>query len=247
MNRKESIYLFSGMLLALLLIASTYSSSMIFAQTLPANGTNVTKPSAPNLKGPLINRLKTNVIPKLLENVSSLSNVVAISTVDGIKFTGINIGDTNLSVTLSRQPTANNTTANKVSNTSLPVTILVSKVPISNLTEVMSMVQSSRNMATAVNNINPSGGGATVDLGSMLASNPAVQSNGLRILSALKNVQIGVGAFVRPNWSSPQTISLGLIGLPQAASAASSASTNVILVAVLPYRGTTNLSTLPFR
>jgi hypothetical protein len=109
------------------------------------------------------------------------------------------------------------------------------------------MVQSSRNLVTAVNNINPSGGGATVDLGSMLASNPPVQSNGLQILSALKNVQIGVGGFVRPNWNSPQTISLGLIGLSQAASSASSASTNVILVAVLPYRRTTNVPTVPFQ
>jgi hypothetical protein len=130
---------------------------------------------------------------------------------------------------------------------SLPVTVFVSKLPINNLTEVMSMVESSRNTATALNNINPSGGGTTVDLGSMLASNPAVQRNGLQILSALKNVKIGIGAFVRPNWSSPQTISLGLIGLPQGISATSPSSNDVILIAVLPYRGTTNILTVPFR
>ena len=75
------------------------------------------------------------------------------------------------------------------------------------------MVQSSRNLATSVGNLNI-GGGATVDLGSMLSSNPAVQSTALQVLSALKNVQIGIGAFVHPDWNTAQTISLKLIGLP---------------------------------
>jgi hypothetical protein len=62
----------------------------------------------------------------------------------------------------------------------------------------MSMVQSSRNLAISLVNINLGGGGATVDLGSILSSNPAVQGTALQILSALKNVQIGIGAFVHP-------------------------------------------------
>jgi hypothetical protein len=70
----------------------------------------VTNAGTQNLQPPILNRLKTNVVPKLLEKVSSLSNVVAVSTVDGIKFSGINIGANNLSVTLIGQPTVSNTT-----------------------------------------------------------------------------------------------------------------------------------------
>ena len=118
----------------------------------------VTNAGTQNLQPPILNRLKTNVVPKLLEKVSSLSNVVAVSTVDGIKFSGINIGANNLSVTLIGQPTVSNTTTagatSNINNASLPVTVFVSKLPINNLTEVMSMVQSSRNLATSLVNIN---------------------------------------------------------------------------------------------
>ena len=104
----------------------------------------------------------------------------------------------------------------------------------------MSMVQSSRNLATSLSNPNLATG-ATVDLGSLLASNPAVQGTALQMLSAIKNFQIGIGPFIHPNWNSPRTISLTLLELPGSTKAPRSVSTDVIIVAVLPYQGAASL------
>jgi hypothetical protein len=253
-NSKEYTNLSICLLVTILAVGlSSYSSIMVFAQTSPPTsgpsqntGANSANSTAQNLKSPpVLNKLQTNVVPKLLEKLSSLSNVVAISTVDGIKFSGINIGANTLNVTLSGQPIISNTTTPKsnISSTSLPVTVFASKLPINNLTEIMSMVQSSRNLATSLGSLNVGGGGPTVDLGTILSSNPAVQGNALQILSTLKNLQIGIGAFVHPNWNFPQTISLRLIGLPGGTTPPSASSTDVILVAVLPYRGAASMPT----
>ena len=233
MNRKVLMSVLGSSLFAML-IASTSSLTMVFAQT--ASNATVANPN-PNL----LNKLKTTVVPALIEKISSLSNVIAVSTVSGIKFSGISIGDTSLTVTLKRQTNASN-----VGNTTLPVTVIVSKLPVNNLTDVISMLQATRNMQSAIRNVPPSTA-STIDLGTLLASNPGVQSNSLQILSVLKNVQIGLGAIVKPNWTLPQTITLGLLGLPASATAAASASTDVILVTVVPYGGLTNLATIPLR
>jgi hypothetical protein len=132
----------------------------------------------------------------------SLSNIVAVSTVEGIKHSGVSMGNTNLTVTLKRQANESNTgaasTAGNASEMSLPVTVIASKLPVHNLTEVVSMLQSTRYIEGALSNLNPSSA-STIDLGSVLASNSGVQSNLLCTLSILKNVQIGVGAIVKPN------------------------------------------------
>jgi hypothetical protein len=91
-------------------------------------------------------------------------------------------------------------------------------------------------MERAVSNVNPSSA-STIDLGSVLASNSGGQGNLLRTLSILKNVQIGMGAIVKPNWALPQTLTLNLIGLPASRIASASDTTDVIMVAIVPYRG----------
>jgi hypothetical protein len=270
-NRKKLISIFSY-LIGIIILIFVYSSSfslIVFAQTLPppssssttsspsksytsTNGTHSSlSANISDLKSPpVLNKLQTNVVPKLLEKLSSLSNVVAISTVDGIKFSGINIGDTSLSLTLSYEPKTNNSTTNNVANLSLPVTVLVSKLPINNLTEIMSMVQSSRNLATSLGSLNVGGGGPTVDLGTILSSNPKLQSkSSFSVLSLLKNVKIGIGAFVNPNWNFPQTISMGLIGLPTNSMEQTPTypSSDIILVLILPYRGMSGIATLPLQ
>jgi hypothetical protein len=250
MNGKVMISFFGISSLFALLLISAFSSSLTLAlaQTLPATGgggsgstTNNTGASAPTSSRPNpANQLKTNVVPKLLEKISSLSNIVAVSTVERIKFGGISIGDANLTLTLKRQTNESNVpgaaTAGNISSMSVPVTVLVSKLPVHNLTEVMSMLQATRNMEGAVSNPNPSSA-SNIDLGTLLTSNPGVQSNLLRTISILKNVQIGVGAITKPNWAIPQTITLKLIGLPASQVASASDTTDVILVTVVPYRG----------
>jgi hypothetical protein len=214
--------------------------TLVFSQTSPpstsrsSNNSNASASSNPS------NQSKINVVHRLSEKVSSLSNIVAVSTVKGIKFSGISIGDDNLTVTLRRQTNESNTavTAGNTSEMSLPVTVIVSKLPVQNLTEVISMLESTRNMEGAVSNLNPSSA-STIDLGTILASNPGVQGDLARTLAVLKNLQIGLGAIVKPNWVIPQSITLRLLSVGFATShlASSSANADVILVTVVPYRG----------
>jgi hypothetical protein len=193
-------------------------------------------------------KLKAEIEPKLLEKLTSLADIEAISMVNGIEFSGINIGPTDVSVTLTRQPTGNYTIASNINNTSLPVTVLVLRLPISNITQTMAMVQSSQNLAGEMNSMAASG--TTVDLGTALASNPTAQSTMAQLLSTLKSFQIGIGAFVHPNWNSPQTISMGLLGFPRANNSNKSggaASADVILVVIFPFKGATNIATVPLQ
>ena len=77
--------------------------------------------------------------------------------VDGIQVSGINVGDTDLSVTLRRQisttttTSSNNTTSNM---SSLPVTVIAAKLPITNLTQLLSTVEATRSLAMATINNN---------------------------------------------------------------------------------------------
>jgi hypothetical protein len=239
MKRKVLMSTFGiSLLFGLLLISTTSSMTLAFGQASRSANTNAS--TATNSSPNLANQLKNNLIPKVLERISSLSNILAVSTVEGIKLSGVSMGNTNLTVTLKRQTNESNTgavaTAGNTSQTSLPVTIIVSKLPVNNLTQVVSMLQSTRNMERAVSNVNPSSA-STIDLGSVLASNSGGQGNLLRTLSILKNVQIGMGAIVKPNWALPQTLTLNLIGLPASRIASASDTTDVIMVAIVPYRG----------
>ena len=160
--------------------------------------------------------------------------------VDGIKISGINIGDTDLSATLSREQTQPDGSSNIANMSSLPVTVIVAKLPVSNLTELISLVESSRNLATAVRS-----GDAMDALAGQLGSNPASGSDALQLLSLLKNVQIGTGNIVGANWSLPQTVSMGLLGLGNRE--APFASSDFVIVTVVPFIGDTPLSTVPLR
>lgn len=240
-SRKMSISIFGvfSVFVLLLLVPMTSSMTLVFAQTSPPPTSRSSNNSAStNLSSNPSNQSKINVVHRLSEKVSSLSNIVAVSTVKGIKFSGISVGDDNLNVTLRRQTNESNTavTAGNMSEMSLPVTVIVSKLPVQNLTEVVSMLESTRNMEGAVSNLNPSSA-STIDLGTILASNPGVQGDLARTLAVLKNLQIGLGAIVKPNWVIPQSITLRLLSVGFATSHLASANADVILVTVVPYRG----------
>ena len=194
--------------------------------------------AAPNLNSAkLLNRL---------EKIPSLSNIVGISMVDGIKVSGISVGDTDLSVTLRRQTStttgANNNTAGNMSSSSLPVTVIATKLPITNLSAVLSTVAASTDlaMATTQNSANPMDA-ATGQIG----SNAAIQSNAFQILSLVKNIPIGTASIVNGNWTLPQTVSMGFLGLGNRIAA--SAPSDFVLVVVVPFQGISNMPTLPLR
>ena len=159
----------------------------------------------------------------------NLSSVQDHYRVDGIKVSGISFGDTDLSVTLKREIAANNTS----SNMSLPVTVIVVKLPVSNLTEILSAVKSLPDLAASTGSMNPSGA-TTGQSGSNIPT---------PLLSLLKNTQIGAGSIVNTNWTLPQTVSMGLLGPGNRVSAPN----DIILVAVAPFQSETNMATIPLR
>ena len=134
-----------------------------------------------------------NVIKKL-EGVASLSNIVGISMVDGVKLSGVRLGDTDVSVTLRYQP-LQPSPANK----SLPVTVIVTKLPVANLTQLISLVESSKSMAMSTSNA-----GSIDSLLGQPGTNSMMGNNAMQILSLVKNIQLGAGSIVTGNWSLPK-------------------------------------------
>ena len=129
-----------------------------------------------------------------------------------------------------------------MSSSSLPVTVIATKLPITNLSAVLSTVAASTDlaMATTQNSANPMNA-ATGQIG----SNAAIQSNAFQILSLLKNIQIGTASIVNANWTLPQTVSMGFLGLGNRIAA--SAPSDFVLVVVVPFQGISNIPTLPLR
>jgi hypothetical protein len=241
MNGKTLLLILGSLSLFALVILTSFSI-FAFAQASPTTGNNSSSISSST------SSLDSSNIVKTLERVSSLSNIVGVSLVDGIKVSGINVGDTDLSVTLRYQTTGTNATntGNASSSSSLPVTIIATKLPVSNLTQLLSLVEAMRNLlTTATNNVNP----MNSMLGQTGSSNAAaLESNAVQILSLLRNIQIGVANIVNANWTLPQTVSMGLFeGLRDIGSASTTAPTDLVMVIVVPFLGETNLPTVQLK
>ena len=236
MNAKSLLIL--GSLSLFSLIISTCFTDFAFGQASPTIGNNISSStSSTSSLGP------SNLVNKL-EKVSSLSNILGISLVDGIKVSGINVGDTDLSVTLKYQTAGSNVT--DIGNVSLPLTVIVTKLPISNLTQLLSLVEAARNMATtaATTNVNP----MDSILGQPGSSNAAVmESNAVQILSLLRNIQIGATNVVNANWTLPQTVSMGLLGGLRSTDSASTAPNDLVLVVVIPFLSQSSIPTMQLK
>jgi hypothetical protein len=241
----NALLLIIGSLSLFSLIISTPFTNFAFGQEPPTIGNNTSSSSSTS-------SLDSSNLGKKLEKVSSLSNIVGISLVDGIKVSGINIGDTDMSVTLRYQAVGGNVSnTGNASSLSLPVTIIATKLPVSNLTQLLSMVEAMRNMATtttATNNANPMGS----ILGQPGSSNAAMESNAAQILTLLRNIQIGIASVVNANWTLPQTVSMGLFGglrdmRSVSITSTTTAPTDLVMVIVVPFQGETNLPTLQLK
>lgn len=241
MMNAKSLLLVLGSLSLFSLIISTCFTDFAFGQASPTIGNNISSStSSTSSLGP------SNLVNKL-EKVSSLSNILGISLVDGIKVSGINVGDTDLSVTLKYQTAGTNVT--NTGNVSLPLTVIVTKLPISNLTQLLSLVEAARNMATtttttATTNVNP----MDSILGQPGSSNAAaMESNAVQILSLLRNIQIGATNVVNANWTLPQTVSMGLLGGLRSTDSASTAPNDLVLVAVIPFLSQSSIPTMQLK
>jgi hypothetical protein len=215
--------------LSLLSVFCVLISPLAFGQVSPpstavngssSNGSAVTTDNS--MKG-----LGSPNVVKKLEGVSSLTNIVGISMVDGVKLSGIRLGDTDVSVTLRYQP-IQPSPANK----SLPVTVIVTKLPVSNLTQLISLVESSKSMAMSTSNA-----GSIDSLLGQPGMNSMMGNNAMQTLSLVKNIQLGAGSIVTGNWSAPQTISMGLLGSMRGGAEASAAPNDFVTVVVVPFMG----------
>jgi hypothetical protein len=173
---------------------------------------------------------------KKLESISSLTNVVGISMVEGIKLSGILIGDSDISVTLKHQAGQNS-----LGNKSLPVTVIVSKLPVANLTQLMSLVESSRSVAAS-----SSGGGSMDSLFGSTDANSAMGNNAIRLLSVIKEMQIGAASITSGNWTEPQTVSMGMLGSLRSPSS-TLAPNEFVTAIVIPFLGESSFPSVSLR
>jgi hypothetical protein len=238
---KKMMLFYSLSLVVLLLFTSL--STVTFAQTSPTANSSATSTTTSS------NATSTGAAggSQLLQKITtipSLSNIVTMSLIDGIKVSGINLGATDLTLTLTRQTVGTNLTS-PGNTTSLPVTVLVTKLPVNNLTQLISTAESTIQLAQASRSADPTSsivGGQSI-LGGGAGSSSAAGANALEILNLLKDVQIGTASIVNANWTTPQTISMGLFGLGNRVAA--TAPSDFVLITVIPFQGETNLATLP--
>ncbi len=196
-----------------------------------ANGTSST---------PLSNRTSLSSILPFTNNIfngSSLSGVVGISSVNGVKVTGVNLGNNEISVTLRHILT---TGINNVSSVPPSVTVTVIRLP-TNLQDLMSLAAASGSMRNSTsmmmaNNANPVNAMIGQGIGGV-GANATTQNNPLKALALLKNIQIGSSRILNADWRLPQTTTMGLIG---ASSGSSNSTADFVIVTVVPFTGKTN-------
>jgi hypothetical protein len=181
---------------------------------------------------------------KKILSASSFSNIQIISFVNGIEASGVNIGNSDITVTL-RQTTP----GTSGSNTSTPVTVTAVRVPGSSIKDLLTLIEASSKLK---------GGETTGPLAVMLSqmggvlggSNASDSTAPLQALMQLgRNTQIGVGNIVGGDWKSPRTVTTGLIDMGQLFGMEPNPSPNArahfIMVFVVPYVGKTNIGSVP--
>ena len=163
---------------------------------------------------------------KKLENVYSLTNTVGMSMVNGIKVNEIAIGENNVTATLNYQPTGNET-----GEDSLPVTVIVTKLPVENLTKLLIFAAESSKMASTFS----SGSGSINSLIENTKLTPDTLNIALNSLDLIKNLQTGVASTTLSSSDNSQKISVqtpgGLI------SSLSTAPNEFVTVLVVPSMG----------
>jgi hypothetical protein len=231
MSRKMIMSATSGLTMLILLTTSATFSSPVLAQPQQLGSQH----------GGAMTLGSTDLMNKIF-NASSISGIVGISMVNGVKVTGANLGNNEVSVIL-RHVTSS-------SNSSLvpSVTVTVLRFPM-DLKSLMSLAAASRSTGgntsstMMTNNSNPMNammGQGFTGLGGGLGANAATQNNPFKALDFLKNIQIGSSSIINPDWRLPQTATMGLIG---GSGTSTTSSADFVIVTVIPYTGkSTNLT-----
>jgi hypothetical protein len=223
---------FQKMIDSFAFVPLTTPSSSASLQATNATTARVTTTAVSNQTSPLSSVLSSmnNIF-----NGSSLSGIVGISSVNGIKVTGVNLGNNEISVTLRHIVT---TGISNVSSVPSSVTVTVIRLP-TNLQDLMSLAAASGNNTSMMmaNNSNPVN--AMIGQGfSGVGANATTQNNPLKALALLKNIQIGSSSILNADWRLPQTTTMGLIGASNGSSSNSTA--DFVIVTVVPFTGKTS-------
>ncbi len=146
--------------------------------------------------------------------------------VNGIKLNEIAIGDKNISAVLNYQPSQNNTGRN-----SLPVTVIVTKLPIANLTKLLYLAAESSKVASTLS----SGSGSIDSLINQTKLTPVTLNIALQSLDLIKNLQSGAVSTTLSSLNNPQKISVQTPG--GLGSSLSTAPNEFVTVLVVPSLG----------
>jgi hypothetical protein len=247
MNRNVSAIIFTSIFIMLFSTPAVFSN-LIFAQSsVTDESSNPTSLES----APLLEKIK---------GASSLSSIQAISWVDGIEVTGVNVGENQATVTLNQVGGEESD-----SNRSKPVTVVVIRTPGSSIKNLMALVEAS-NKLTGKNTTNPligmigqmGGLGSGVpgenmsSLGGLAGLNVSEQIKPLQALLQLgKDTKIGVGNIVGGDWEKPRSITTGistlggLLGLEGGSTTESRVQLSMVLV--VPFSGKTSFGTVEFQ
>lgn len=222
-------------------IATMLLTPVIFSNTIFAQSSNMTE-SNPSIS------LETGALLKKILGASSFSNIQTISFVNGIEVSGVNVGDSDISVTLKQTSSESGG-----SNESIPVTVTAVRLPGSSVKDVLALVEASAKLR-GEGTPGPLAG-MMEKMGSLLGTpGGSNTSDSIRPLQSLmqlgQNLQMGVGNIVGGDWKSPRTVTTGLLDLGQLFGLGSdnpspNARAHFIMIFVVPYVGKTSLGTVP--
>jgi hypothetical protein len=221
------------------------SLSIFVISTCPAISYSTVSAQLSNASEPAMSPEGGALLKKIL-SASSFSNIQIISFVNGIEASGVNIGDSDITLTLKQTTAGSNE-----SNTSTPVTVTAVRVPGSSIKDLLTLIEASSKLK---------GGDSTGPLAAMLSqmggmlsgSNASDSTAPLQALMQLgRNTQIGVGNIVGGDWKSPRTVTTGLVDMGQLfgmeGNPSPDARAHFIMVFVVPYVGKTNIGSVPLK
>lgn len=225
--------------------ATFFSLAIFVLSTCPTISYSTVSAQLSNTSEPTMSPEGGALLKKIL-SASSLSNIQIISFVDGIEVSGLNLGDSDITVTLKQTAPQTNK-----SNISTPVTVTAVRVPGSSIKDLLTLMETSSKLK----------GGDTIgpfaammgQVGGLLGSSNASDSSApLQALMQLgRNTQIGVGNIVGGDWKSPRTVTTGLVDMGQLfgmeGNPSPDARAHFIMVFVVPYVGKTNIGSVPLK
>jgi hypothetical protein len=218
-----------------MLLTSLILANPVFAQLSNATDSNTA-----------VSPQASELLKKIL-SASSFSNIQSISFVDQIEISGINVGDSEITITLKQKASESTDT-----NASTPVTVTAVRLPGSSVKDILALVEASAEfrettpgpLASMMDKMGsvldtPSGSNATDSVRPLLS-----------LMQLGQDLEMGVGQVVGGDWKTPRTVTMGLVDMGELFGMGNSnpspnARAHFIMVFVVPYVGKTTFGTVP--